>query len=268
MTSSELQPLVEPRGPYPRPREFRLRCRDFIYRRLPGVPGGEDLLIALEEAYSNILEHSQESAGGRLAMEAGLAGSRFIFRFQDEGSQGHRLRFHQDQDPENSRVLLKRVASDKGGMGLLLIRKVMDMISYDVSPGGTNTLHLEKYIRERERMAGELIVETRMEGPFALAVLRGYINMDTIDFFDARLKEFSRRENPRGYLFDVTELEYVSSAGVTLFVDLYDELELKGGRVALVGLNPGVRRVFDLLGFLTFFGEASTREEALAWLAR
>lgn len=50
-------------------------------------------------------------------------------------------------------------------------------------------------------------------------------------------------------VLDLTQLDYVSSAGIRVFLMAYKRLKELGGAVHFCGLSPEVRRVFDVTGF-------------------
>lgn len=67
----------------------------------------------------------------------------------------------------------------------------------------------------------------------------------------------------RRFILDLTGMEYVSSAGLRIFLMLAKKVSGTGG-LALYGLSPQVREVFDIAGFTRLFALAATRAEALA----
>jgi anti-sigma B factor antagonist len=67
----------------------------------------------------------------------------------------------------------------------------------------------------------------------------------------------------RVLLFECSELRYVSSVGLGLFVDSAKSLKPEGGRVCFAGLTQHVRSVFDMVGFLTIFEVYPSLEAAL-----
>jgi anti-sigma B factor antagonist len=52
---------------------------------------------------------------------------------------------------------------------------------------------------------------------------------------------------------DCTALEYISSSGMRLFLDLLKTTREKGSQLILVGLHEDIRMVFDEVGFLNLF---------------
>lgn len=53
-------------------------------------------------------------------------------------------------------------------------------------------------------------------------------------------------------VFDLTDLEYVSSAGLRVFLGAQKKMMLHG-KMELVGVKPIVREVLDMTGFSAFF---------------
>lgn len=54
-------------------------------------------------------------------------------------------------------------------------------------------------------------------------------------------------------VLDLTDLKYVCSAGLRLFLSLLHESRDKNNTVIVTGLSPYVRRVFDETGFTRLF---------------
>jgi anti-anti-sigma factor len=67
----------------------------------------------------------------------------------------------------------------------------------------------------------------------------------------------------RRFVVDLSETEYVSSAGLRVLLMLAKKLAV-GGRLALAGLNPQVREVFEIAGLGAVFAIHPTRAAALA----
>ena len=68
----------------------------------------------------------------------------------------------------------------------------------------------------------------------------------------------------KGILLDLTKVEYISSAGFRVLLLLARQAGQGKSRLALCGLNPKVRQLFDLGGFLDLFPISSTQEEGIA----
>lgn len=260
--------LVEDRPPPSRPADLHRFAKRRVAPLVPPDFPLEDALIALEEAYSNILEHSFSKRDvPHLLVEAfwDLRGLNFVLT--DHGTKGSRLMFPRSMGTTDH--LRHHAVTTGGRLGLHLIRRVMDCLCYEVSSQGFNRFSMVKFPHQEHRsMEEELLIELRAEGTLARLSLRGYVNMDTSDYLAEKVREFVEREGLVKFLIDARDLQYVSSAGVGVFIDLYDRYEDRGGRICFVGLKPTVRRVLELVGFMTFFGNTDDEPAALAYLNR
>ena len=54
-------------------------------------------------------------------------------------------------------------------------------------------------------------------------------------------------------ILDCTNLEYITSSGMRLFLDLLKTAKKKGSKCTLVGLNEAIYDVFDEVGFVNLF---------------
>jgi anti-sigma B factor antagonist len=52
---------------------------------------------------------------------------------------------------------------------------------------------------------------------------------------------------------DCTNLEYISSSGLRLFLTIRKETAAKGGKVIIRNINEEIRKVFMMTGFLNLF---------------
>ena len=71
----------------------------------------------------------------------------------------------------------------------------------------------------------------------------------------------------RSLVADFGDNEYVSSAGLRVFLAVLKFLEKNEGRIVLCAMQPFVDDVFQISGFSELFAIAGTREEALALFA-
>ena len=71
-------------------------------------------------------------------------------------------------------------------------------------------------------------------------------------------------EGQRAILLDLSKVEYISSAGFRVLLLLARQAGQSGARLALCGLSPKVRQLFDLGGFLDLFPIAPNQEEGIA----
>jgi anti-sigma B factor antagonist len=62
---------------------------------------------------------------------------------------------------------------------------------------------------------------------------------------------------------DMTEVPYLSSAGLRLLLSTYRQVTGHGGRLALVGVAEEIREIMSITGFLGFFTLRRTVEEGV-----
>ncbi len=55
------------------------------------------------------------------------------------------------------------------------------------------------------------------------------------------------------FILDLSQLDYISSAGLRSILSLSTKLEQHEGTMTLCGLRGGVKEVFDISGFSTLF---------------
>lgn len=64
-------------------------------------------------------------------------------------------------------------------------------------------------------------------------------------------------------VLDFTALDYISSAGLRMVLVIAKRLRQEGGQLVLCAMQPHVREVFDISGFLAILNVEATRADAL-----
>jgi anti-anti-sigma factor len=67
----------------------------------------------------------------------------------------------------------------------------------------------------------------------------------------------------RRFVIDLSQLDYVSSSGLRIFLLAAKRLHSAGGKIVLCSLKEHVRQVFDLAGFSSLLSVYGSRDEAL-----
>ena len=65
-------------------------------------------------------------------------------------------------------------------------------------------------------------------------------------------------------VLDLSQLEYISSAGLRVVLLAGKKMRATKGKLVLVGLQAMVREVFDMSGFLSLFAITPTLDEGVA----
>lgn len=71
-------------------------------------------------------------------------------------------------------------------------------------------------------------------------------------------------DGARKLVADFSANEYVSSAGLRVFLSVLKSLEKEGGKIVLCSMQPFVADVFEISGFSGLFTIVASREEAVA----
>ena len=120
--------------------------RDFVAS--VGVKAGFEenevarITLAVDEACANVIEHAySRDEKGQVTIRATLDDEDLAFEIMDNGRGFEPLRVSEDDVAE----LIRR--RKPGGLGMRLIRAVMDDVKYQITPGEMNGLRIVKHIR-------------------------------------------------------------------------------------------------------------------------
>src|SRR6185369_6788025 len=77
--------------------------------------------------------------------------------------------------------------------------------------------------------------------------LTGRLDTDTAPELDAALNDVLAYPKITRLVFDVSALDYLSSAGIRCFIRARKSVEPRGGKVAIVNPQPAVRKVLEIV---------------------
>jgi anti-anti-sigma factor len=103
-------------------------------------------------------------------------------------------------------------------------------------------------------------------GQTTLVVVEGRLDFDSAGTFEKQLNQafVGKPAGPAAVIIDCAGLEYVSSAGLRVFLLAARTAQRAGYQFALCGLQPSVRDVFELSGFSRIITIYADRAAALA----
>ena len=78
-------------------------------------------------------------------------------------------------------------------------------------------------------------------------VLDGRLDTNSAPDLDATLDRVLATKDIARIVFELSRLEYLSSAGIRCFIRARKAIEPHGGRVAIVNPQPSVRKVLDIV---------------------
>lgn len=125
---------------------YLIVMREFVERmlgrsRLPPSETGK-IVLAVDEAVTNVIEHAYDPGDeGGIEVEIEVGPDQVVVRVRDEG---------RPFDPASMRdidVVQHVRAGRRKGLGIFLMRRIMDEIRYIRRDGNRNELSLVKYIR-------------------------------------------------------------------------------------------------------------------------
>jgi len=104
----------------------------------------DDIGLAMDEACTNVIRHSYlEGQQGVIIVEIKLTSNKLIITIIDKGEKGHSFNLDALSDVDKEEYLN---TLSRGGLGVHIIKKIMDEVEYTVSPGNRNCLKMTKYV--------------------------------------------------------------------------------------------------------------------------
>ncbi len=128
-----------------KPGFIQRRIRELLSLFIKNETSLKDILIAVEEASANIFEHSY---GFKeipvIEFHFILSPSKITIIIDDFGKMGKNLKIESTGKYSSMEELKDKFTITGSGIGIYLIRKLMDFISYEVKPGKYNRFTMTK----------------------------------------------------------------------------------------------------------------------------
>ena len=105
------------------------------------------------------------------------------------------------------------------------------------------------------------IHEERKDG-FLVLGLEGRLDAVSSKMFEEKVLALVDGGETR-IVIDLSRLDYVSSAGLRVFLVASKRLTPVGGKVVLCSVQEPVKQVFDIVGFYSIFSILNSKDEAL-----
>ncbi len=104
------------------------------------------------------------------------------------------------------------------------------------------------------------IREERKNGVLVLALV-GRLDATTSKLFEDKILA-TIDGGQKQFVIDLSQLDYISSSGLRVFLLASKRLNPVGGKVVLCSLKEPVRQVFEIAGFVSILPIVTSREEA------
>lgn len=201
--------------------------------------------LAADEAATNIIQYAYDAdQHGLIVVECETSNELLTLRLRDKG----RGFDPNDVPPPDMQSPLEQ--RQVGGLGLYLMRQLMDDVQFEFDRAAGNTVTL---VKRRAQPQPDALVYGPI-GRLDAATATGLLNL---------LLDQARAYGWRVVL-DLTHTTFVSSSGLRALLLLMKELHHQGGDLRLCNMQPRVAETFRMSGFDRVFAIDAGRAESLA----
>lgn len=104
-------------------------------------------------------------------------------------------------------------------------------------------------------------VAKKMDADIAILHLKGFLDAHTAPELEEAFQELIS-EKHYNILVNFLELDYISSAGLGVFMGFIEKIRENGGDIRMSNMTPKVYKIFDLLGFPKLYRIFDEEQEA------
>jgi anti-sigma B factor antagonist len=108
----------------------------------------------------------------------------------------------------------------------------------------------------------EFKISFRENGKVHVMDLRGYLDAHTAPNLEEAFQGLIK-EKKLNILVNCTDLAYISSAGLGVFMAFIEDVRTGGGDIKMSNMSPKVYNIFDLLGFPMLYEIFTDEHEAV-----
>ncbi len=112
-------------------------------------------------------------------------------------------------------------------------------------------------------MPNPFAIKTVHSDGIAIITLEGYVDAHTAPQFENAVQAELDAGRVR-IVVDCSQLTYISSAGLGVFMSFVEEVRELDGDIKICGLVPKVRQTFEILGFPDLFEMTDDLDSALS----
>jgi anti-sigma B factor antagonist len=115
---------------------------------------------------------------------------------------------------------------------------------------------------EDYKVANPFAIQTSLENDLSIVALEGFVDAHTAPQFEDAIQKAVDSGSLR-IVVDCEKLNYISSAGLGVFMSFIEEVRDRGGDIKICGLTPKVKHTFEILGFQDIFEMLDDQQTAL-----
>ena len=218
--------------------------------------------VALDEIVGNIVAHGTQGGAGPMVLDIWFArhGATIEITVADDGPAFNPLLA---PDPDVSGSLASREA---GGLGIMLVKSLMDDVRYERTM--RNVLTIRKHLDTTPPGGSTGPMDIQQSNCDGVTIVAPSGRIDTTS--SAAVEDALRRAvdaGARDLIVDFGGVDYISSAGLRVFLVLAKRMRDLHGRLVLCAMPEPVSQVFRLAGFTSLFRIEPTQTQALATFA-
>ena len=112
-------------------------------------------------------------------------------------------------------------------------------------------------------MPNPFAISTTDQNGISIIALEGFVDAHTAPNFETAIQTELEAGHVR-IVVDCSKLNYISSAGLGVFMSFIEEVREQNGDIKISGLAPKVRHTFEILGFHDLFEMTDSLDTALS----
>jgi serine/threonine-protein kinase RsbW len=243
------------------------QTRRFVYHAALDAGLGEraahHCALAVDEACTNVVEHGYGGNNSEQVIDITCReeDNAFVVTVFDDSPAFNPLTM---PDPNPAASLNDR---ESGGWGIFFIKKLMDKVDYD-RQGSRNRLVMVKKIDSMQEVTNPAVtiqIEPVSSQIWQIA-LRGWITAGQSTEVERVLRDQLAMEHKR-LILNMSNVEYISSDALKILVGAWQRARESKGNLVLVGLNPHVLEMLQLIGLDLVFPIVQNQSQAIAQFA-
>jgi anti-anti-sigma factor len=222
------------------------------------------IAVALDEVLSNVISHGlHHCEGHEISVSLEYTNEVMSVAVEDDGAP-----FDPTQVPEPALGpgLAQRTV---GGLGLVFVRALTDSLEYR-RVSDRNSLLFRKRMsagRAPAKSHASYRLSDAASGAAGVVTVEGRLDSEFARLFRDQMQMLIRDRSAR-LAVDVGQVSYIGSAGIWVLIAAENHAASLGGGLAIFGLSPENKRLFERTGIVGVLRICDTREEALARLAQ
>ena len=95
-------------------------------------------------------------------------------------------------------------------------------------------------------------IKSTVQGDEIILKASGRVDTTNYNDFEKSVNELLK-ENVKHLILDCSEINYISSSGLRVFLTIQKTMMSRGGKFSLFSMQQGIKEIFDISGFSSLF---------------